>query len=382
MKFARTFAAGAICGVVLVFAASAYAQSTDAKQGHITVLRIQGAARYSLGDNVWHPLTVGQTLGAGAVMQSGINSTVDITVSDNVVPLFHPPAPGQMNALPAGPGLVLAPFKATAQQDVMRLTPDTVLAIDKLLTTNTGADVVKDTELDLRKGHIFGDVKKVSAASVFLVKVPTGIAGIRGTAFSINADGVLTVFQGSVVVSVNVRLSNGTTTTVAEVVSAGEQFNPADVRPVGTSATGGNTVTTTTTGTGTATTTGITTTTTTGTSTGTTTATGPNGTTTTVNTGITKLTPVQEVVALVQAITGNGGPVTTTTGTGGTTGTTTTAGGTTTATTSTGGGLTVNGANIGSTINNLIIGNLEITTAPVTVTETITPSSPVSTGGA
>ena len=144
MKFARNFAKGVVCGVVLMVAASLQAQSTDAKQGHITIVRIQGNAQYSLGDNLWHPLAIGQTLGAGAVIQSGANSTVDITLSDKVAPR-HIPVPGQMRSLPVGLGLTLAPFSAAAQQDVIRLGSDSVLAIDKLLTSNIGADVVKDT---------------------------------------------------------------------------------------------------------------------------------------------------------------------------------------------------------------------------------------------
>ncbi len=62
---------------------------------------------------------------------------------------------------------------------------DTVLAIDKLLISNTGVDAVSDTELDLRQGTIFGNVKKLSATSQYLIKIPNGIAGVRGTTFII-----------------------------------------------------------------------------------------------------------------------------------------------------------------------------------------------------
>jgi len=262
MKFLRAFFLALVGGLVLAMASGVYAQSTTT-QGHITVLRIQGRdAQYSLGDGVWHDLTVGQTLGAGAVIRSGADSTVDITLSDKVAPQSNPIA-GQAMPLPVGLGLTLAPFKAASQQDVIRLGTDTVLSIDKLLTSNTGVDIVNDTELNLQKGHIFGNIKKISAASVFLVKTPTGIAGVRGTAFSIGADGTLTVYFGSVVVSAVVTLPNGTTTTVAEVVSAGQQFNPDNVV---VSPTGG------------------------------------------VTTGVKSVTPIQELIALIQAF-GPGGQV-------------------------------------------------------------------------
>ncbi len=67
--------------------------------------------------------------------------------------------------------------------------PNTTLGIDKLTITDTGADTVSDTELNLKKGKIFASVKKLSGASQYLIKLPSGIAGVRGTKFSISADG-------------------------------------------------------------------------------------------------------------------------------------------------------------------------------------------------
>ena len=67
---------------------------------------------------------------------------------------------------------------------------NTLLGIDKLTVTQTGADVVTETQLDLKAGHIFGMVKKMSAASKYEVKIPNGVAGIRGTVYDISAEGV------------------------------------------------------------------------------------------------------------------------------------------------------------------------------------------------
>ncbi len=82
-------------------------------------------------------------------------------------------------------------YKPAAEQNVVRVMADSSLTIDKLTTTDTGADTVSDTELDLKKGGIYASVKKLSPAAQYLVKTPTGIAGVRGTQFSImlNADG-------------------------------------------------------------------------------------------------------------------------------------------------------------------------------------------------
>ena len=72
-------------------------------------------------------------------------------------------------------------YRPMAEQNVVRMDPDTMLAVDKLTVINTGADTVSDTELDLRAGGIFTNVKKMSASSQYLIKFPNGVAGIRGS---------------------------------------------------------------------------------------------------------------------------------------------------------------------------------------------------------
>ena len=72
---------------------------------------------------------------------------------------------------------------------MVRLTGDTMLAIDKLTVSDTGLDTVSDTELDLKQGRIFCSVKKLSAASQYLVKIPNGIAGVRGCCLELTRAG-------------------------------------------------------------------------------------------------------------------------------------------------------------------------------------------------
>jgi len=113
-------------------------------------------------------------------------------------------------------------YQAVAEQNVIRMEGDTVLAIDKLLISNMGVDAVSDTELDLRQGTIFGNVKKLSAASLYQIKTPNGIAGVRGTTFIISANGDITVLSGSMVAAHTD--SNGHVTTV--VLGPGDQYDP------------------------------------------------------------------------------------------------------------------------------------------------------------
>lgn len=219
MKFAQAFLMAAVAVLVLSLSASARAQST--KPGYATIVRIEGHAQYSAGDNVWHPLVVGQTLGPGNVIQSGVDSTVDIVlgerITDHIVTV-----PNQVALAFDSEVVDTVSYKATAQQNVIRMESDTVLAIDKLKISNMGVDAISDTELDLRQGKIFGTVKKLSAASQFLIKTPNCIAGVRGTTFMLEADGSIAVIDGSVVVAVT-----GPNGTITVVVGSGNQWSPA-----------------------------------------------------------------------------------------------------------------------------------------------------------
>ena len=188
MKHIQTFVSAAICGFILTLASGACAQSTH--PGVATVVRIVGEARYSLGDGVWHPLVAGKILVAGAVIQTGHDATVDIVLGKKIL------MPQARSRLPDRVALALdadvrgyVSYKPSAEQNAVRMTGDTVLAIDKLTVSDTGVDTVSDTELDLRQGGIYNSVKKLSGASQYLIKIPNGIAGVRGTLFYINATG-------------------------------------------------------------------------------------------------------------------------------------------------------------------------------------------------
>ena len=220
MKLFQAFVSALVGGLVLSLAVGAHAQSTT-KQ-YATIVRIEGEARYSPGDNVWHPLTVGQTLGPGNVIQTAANSRVDMVLGDKVTSRIVP-APDKVGPATDSNVRGMISYKAKSEQNVIRMESDTVLAIDKLLISNMGADAVSDTELDLRKGSIFGNVKKLSAASQFLIKTPNGIAGVRGTTFSLSVDPTTAatlaqVLAGSLVVSETT--SNGTTTKVVNSMQA------------------------------------------------------------------------------------------------------------------------------------------------------------------
>jgi FecR protein len=220
MKNIRFLVAAAICGLVMAFAANVQAKI---KPASATVVRVQGVARYSLGDNQWHPLVAGQILHAGAVIQTAVNSSADLVLAGNSVQF------PQASSVPRTIGTPTAPleqgytsYTPKAEQNVIRMGPDSILAIDKLTVADTGADSVSDTELDLRAGRIYANVKKMSAASQYIIKIPNGVAGIRGSCGSLGADGSVQWLRGEIVLSV--IGSDGQPHTVT--VDGGFAYNP------------------------------------------------------------------------------------------------------------------------------------------------------------
>jgi hypothetical protein len=193
----------------------------SAIDGAAKVVRIKGPARYTTGNNVWQPLRVGTVLRPGTVIQTSTEkgSFVDLVMGDVNAALpspisYQPYIPSSFASSTA--------YQPSADQNVVRVWENTALGIDKLTAMQSGSETVTETQLDLKAGRITGNVKKMSAASKYEVKLPNGVAGIRGTVFDITADGVVRVFIGSMVVAwVDSKSGN----VVTQVVMGGQQYD-------------------------------------------------------------------------------------------------------------------------------------------------------------
>jgi hypothetical protein len=188
MKNIQALFSVAVCGLGLVFASAASAQ--EAKQGVATVFRVQGEASYTLGGNDgWHPLVAGKILRPGSTIKTEPDATVDVVLGKTVeMPQAHP-VPDKISLAPDSAVRGMVGYKASVEQNVIRLSGETTIKIDVLTVSDTGVDTISDTELDLQTGRIFYSVKKLSAESKYLVKIPNGIAGVRGSRGYISADG-------------------------------------------------------------------------------------------------------------------------------------------------------------------------------------------------
>src|SRR5262249_51055439 len=153
----------------------------ETKQIKAKVSRIKGQARYKVGSGDWQPLKRDMSIGSGTIIETAPNSQVDLVMGGSEVP---------KPSLNVGTMLTYQP---ASSQNMVRIWDNTRMAIDTLTVTETGTDEVSETQLDLQAGHIFGSVKKMSAASRYEVKIPNGVAGIRGTTYDINVDGIIKV---------------------------------------------------------------------------------------------------------------------------------------------------------------------------------------------
>jgi len=162
-KLFRGYAVALATAVILSVSAHASAQKGSVRAIH------DGAAEISSDSGkTWRKANVGASVSAHSMIRTDATATVDVFLGDN------------------GP--------------VVRVTKGTTLGFDKLDAEDTGVEKVIETQLDLKNGRILGNVKKMAAASKYEVKTPNGVAGIRGTEYSISADGVVHVVSGTVVV--------------------------------------------------------------------------------------------------------------------------------------------------------------------------------------
>ena len=223
MKRIRLLIGGLVaCSIALAMVTTLSAQT--AQDGIAKVVKIKGSARYmsNTGGN-WQPLRSGTLLKPGAIVQTASGSYVDM-VLNNASAAWSPLPMASTAGAPPATGLSYQP---KSDQDAVRIFENTVLSVDKLTIDQTGVDTVTDTELDLKAGSIMGSVKKLSTASKYEVKVPNGVAGIRGTIYWISAAGQVSVVQGSI--SYAYVKSDGSVATVT--VSAGQYFDPSSGLP-------------------------------------------------------------------------------------------------------------------------------------------------------
>jgi hypothetical protein len=206
----------AVCGLALAMVSPLAAQNMG--RGTAKVVRIKGSARYTTGNNVWQPLSVGAVVKPGTLIQTSSEkgAYLDLVLGDGEAPV-----PVTRGVAASAASSDSRSYTPNVEQNIVRLFENTILQVDKLGSMETGADTISETQLDLQRGRIFGNVKKMSAASKYEVKLPNGVAGIRGTIYNLSASGMVQVVVGSVVIAYVGADGN----VVTQVVMGGQQFD-------------------------------------------------------------------------------------------------------------------------------------------------------------
>jgi hypothetical protein len=224
MKNIHILFSAVVCGLVLSFAAAASAQNIV--PGVATVVRVRGEASYTLesGPNAkWIPLVAGKVLKAGSTIKTEPDAMADVVLGKSVEFPQARPTPDAISLAPDSLVRGSVDYKPSAEQNVVRLSGGTTFKIVNLTVSDTGVDTVSDTELDLQKGRIFFSVKKLSPESKYSIKIPNGIAGVRGTKGMIDADGSCAALEHSFLLSITPP--GGVDPVI--LIEEGKQFNPA-----------------------------------------------------------------------------------------------------------------------------------------------------------
>jgi hypothetical protein len=215
--FAHKLAAGALALAVITIAAQA---SADSIPQIAKILRVKGSARYSTDGRTWQPLHKGDILNPGVVLQTAEGSTIDLQMSDRDTASVS--LGGVTSASASRATATSFQTEGEASANVVHIFPSSELSVDKLMLERTGVDEVSETQLDLRAGQIMGNVKKLSAASKYEVKIPNGVAGIRGTIYWLSSTSKASVVTGSIVLAI-VKPDG---TVVTKIVNAKYTYDP------------------------------------------------------------------------------------------------------------------------------------------------------------
>jgi serpin B len=167
-------------------------------EGKAIVRTVKGTAQYLEGDK-WLEAKPNAELSPGTTLRTGPASYVYVSVN----------------------GLTSA----------LRLNSETTLGLQIMTRTGAGATAATETMLDLKSGTIVGQVKKITGDSLYEIKTPQGLMGIRGTDFMIEAepkpDGSFRVtyscIAGAVVCAVMLKGQLAT-----RVLNAGESWTLGD----------------------------------------------------------------------------------------------------------------------------------------------------------
>lgn len=148
---------------MFAFALLPILSSAALQTGKVQVGKVSGTVTIIDAKAQRKPLANGATFQEGSLVETGVNSTAELVFSNGASVVLTP------NTL-----IELRTFRQVPSADIT----DPYRQIEKDPSPSV-------TELEVPRGKIIGEVRKLNALSTFTVKTPAGLVRIRGTVFTV-----------------------------------------------------------------------------------------------------------------------------------------------------------------------------------------------------
>jgi len=192
-RLAQLLLAGVATFAALLLASPATADNVPQV---VQVVRLEGNAQFSTDGRTWQDVKLGDVYQPGTVIKTQERSLVDVSLGD----AGSTAAPSTLTTPAASGGAGAGGGAGSSEEqtaNVVRIFESTIMAVDRLSLDRTGTDETSETQLDLRAGQIMTNVKKLSSQSHYEVKIPNGVAGIRGNCSLISSSARCACLFGS-----------------------------------------------------------------------------------------------------------------------------------------------------------------------------------------
>jgi hypothetical protein len=148
---------------MVAFALLPILSSAALQTGKVQVGKTTGAVTIIDASSQRKPLETGAVFQEGSLVETGINSTAELVFSN-------------------GASLVLTPNTLVQLRTFRQVPSAAIIDPYRQIDKDPSPSV---TELEVPRGKIIGEVRKLNALSTFTVKTPAGLVRIRGTVFTI-----------------------------------------------------------------------------------------------------------------------------------------------------------------------------------------------------
>lgn len=148
---------------MVAFALLPILSSAALQTGKVQVGKVSGTVTLIDAKSQRKPLTAGAVFQEGSRVETGVDSTAELVFSN-------------------GASLVLTPSTLLELRTFRQVPADGIIDPYRQIDKDPSPSV---TEVEVPRGKIIGEVRKLNALSTFTVRTPAGLVRIRGTVFAI-----------------------------------------------------------------------------------------------------------------------------------------------------------------------------------------------------